>query len=421
MSIFVILFFYRNFFQCFSKKNDVNTFFFIKKCASFKFEGFLNKKFYDDLIYINILNRCLNINKSVQELITYDYVILQNDLINKILIRNSEGIDYSEVNFLIQQYPILKNLRAGQTLSWSIMSNRNLKFLMWGVSSQEIRIYNHMYANFSEGVIRVVNQSNNGLFNRILFVGMLNGTFINSVRSLGIEENCVVDIVNALRCRLDFRRLRQGDKFAILIAIIINDNCGIQTKFLGARLNTVGKDYYVFRANNGKFYDHRAIKLTDNFMRFPVPKPFRISSSFNLHRLNPITRQISPHAGVDFAVPIGTPVFSVGDGEVIISAYSKISGNYLVIRHNYRCITRYMHLNKLLVKSGQKVKCGDNIALSGNTGRSTGPHLHFEIWVDRRPVDPLIINMLNMEKLSGNDRMIYLSQIKKIMSQLCFD
>lgn len=406
----------------FFSKNNFYTPVIIKKYISYQFEYFLNKEFVNNIIYISILNKYLCINKSSQRLTKYNYVVYQNDALATILTKNCNGISFAEIGVLIRQYPILKNLQKGQILSWSVIGGKNLKSLVWKISTQEIRIYNRVHANFSESVIKIIDNPLNKQFsNKILFIGKLHGTFLDSTRCLGIEESYITDIIKTLQYRLDFKKLRKGDKFSILTSMIIDNDYNVKTGFIGARLNTAGKDYYVFRANNGKYYDNNAVRFKDDFIRFPISKPFRISSNFNLHRLNPVTRQVSPHAGVDFAVPVGTPVLSVGNGEVVVSAYSKISGNYIVIKHNYRCITRYMHLKKLLVKSGQKVQCGQNIALSGNTGRSTGPHLHFEIWIDCHPVNPLTVSLLNTEKLSGNDRLVYLNQISKIIPQLCFD
>ncbi len=93
--------------------------------------------------------------------------------------------------------------------------------------------------------------------------------------------------------------------------------------------------------------------------------------NFNPRRLNPVTGRVAPHKGVDFAMPQGTPVLSVGDGEVVVAKRSGAAGYYVAVRHGRTYTTRYMHLRKLLVKPGQKVKRGDRIALSGNTGRST--------------------------------------------------
>ncbi|HCC11174.1 MAG TPA: murein DD-endopeptidase MepM, partial [Atlantibacter hermannii] len=94
---------------------------------------------------------------------------------------------------------------------------------------------------------------------------------------------------------------------------------------------------------------------------------------------------------------------------------------YVAVRHGRTYTTRYMHLKKLLVKPGQKVKRGDRIALSGNTGRSTGPHLHFEMWINQQAVNPLTAKLPRSEGLTGSDRKDYLAQVKEVVPQLRFD
>ncbi|OZT47768.1 hypothetical protein CH230_25290, partial [Salmonella enterica subsp. enterica serovar Heidelberg] len=83
--------------------------------------------------------------------------------------------------------------------------------------------------------------------------------------------------------------------------------------------------------------------------------------------------------------------------------------------------TRYMHLRKLLVKPGQKVKRGDRIALSGNTGRSTGPNKQYEVWINQQAVNKLTAKLQRTEGLTGSDRREYLSQVKAMLPQLRFD
>ncbi|WP_236840088.1 murein DD-endopeptidase MepM [Blochmannia endosymbiont of Camponotus nipponensis] len=395
----------------------------VKKNEFHQSEIIKNEKFFNNaMIYSSILQRYLYFNKLSKEANIYNYIVSQDDVLGKILIEySSSGVDRSEITLLLQQYPILRQIKKGQILSWIIITKKKLQCLIWDIFPQESRIYNRMDTNFTEGIIRSLTPLNDGLSSTILFIGELGGTFINSARSLGIEENCITDIINAFKYQLNFHKLHQGDRFAVLISITMNNNHNFNSKLLGVRLYTAGKDYYAFRANDGKLYDREAVSLRRNFIRFPTLKPFRISSNFNLNRLNPVTGQVSPHAGVDFAVPIGTPIFSVGDGEVIVSTYSKIAGNYVAIKHSCHCTTRYMHLKKVLVKPGQKVKLGDNIALSGNTGRSTGPHLHFEMWINHRPVNPLTTKVVDVDKLLGNERIIYLNKVKEMLPQLRFD
>jgi len=228
-------------------------------------------------------------------------------------------------------------------------------------------------------------------------------------------------VIKALQWQLDFRKLRKGDQFSVLMSREHFDGKSAQSQLLGVRMRTGGKDYYAIRAADGKFYDRQGSGLAKGFMRFPTMKQFRISSNFNPRRVNPVTGRIAPHKGVDFAMPVGTPLLAVGDGEVLIAKRSGAAGNYVAIRHGRQYPTRYMHLKKLLVKPGQKVKRGDRIALSGNTGRSTGPHLHFEMWTNQHEVNPLTAKLPRSEGLSGKDRSDYLAQVKEVTPQLQLD
>jgi murein DD-endopeptidase MepM/ murein hydrolase activator NlpD len=106
-------------------------------------------------------------------------------------------------------------------------------------------------------------------------------------------------------------------------------------------------------------------------------------------RKNPFdSRRSEFHSGIDLACPSGSPVMASRDGTVVFSGYREGYGNLVVISHEHGYNSLYGHLSKALVTPGQKVKRGDRIALSGNTGRSTGPHLHFEVRKDKRAINP---------------------------------
>ncbi len=100
-------------------------------------------------------------------------------------------------------------------------------------------------------------------------------------------------------------------------------------------------------------------------------------------------RDGSPHEGIDISVPEGTPVVAAGDGKVIFAADHGAYGNVVIIQHADNYFTVYAHNSKLLVQEGQTVKAGEKIALSGSTGRSSGPHLHFEVRIGAKPQDPM--------------------------------
>jgi len=99
---------------------------------------------------------------------------------------------------------------------------------------------------------------------------------------------------------------------------------------------------------------------------------------------------IRKHLGVDIAVPTGEPILASASGQVVFSGWTPDLGNLVVIYHNNEYFTYYGHNELILVNSYEKVDRGDAIATSGNSGISSGPHLHFEIWKDGEPVDPLL-------------------------------
>lgn len=106
------------------------------------------------------------------------------------------------------------------------------------------------------------------------------------------------------------------------------------------------------------------------------------------YRMHPIYQTRIFHDGMDFACDIGTPVYATADGVVKKAKWEKGYGYLIVIEHGYGYETRYAHLKSFNVKHGQKVVRGETIALSGNSGRSTGPHLHYEVRLRERPMNP---------------------------------
>ncbi len=131
------------------------------------------------------------------------------------------------------------------------------------------------------------------------------------------------------------------------------------------------------------------------------------------YRKHPVTGRISPHNGTDFATPVGSPVYSTGDGKVIAVRNHPYAGKYLVIEHNSVYKTRYLHLSRFLVKKGDHVKRGQKIALSGATGRLTGPHLHFEVLVRNRAVDAMKADLPLASSISTKDKPAFLARVSE--------
>lgn len=342
----------------------------------------------------------------------HEYVVSTGDTLSSIL--NQYGIDMSDISALAAQNTDLRNLKVGQQLSWTLTDDGDLQRLTWEKSRRET----YTYDRTANGGFKATVDRLQGEWSDSVLKGKVNGSFVSSAKDAGLSSAEISSIVKALQWQLDFRKLRKGDEFSVLMSREILDGKTEQGQLQGVRMRTGGKDYYAIRADDGKFYDRSGSGLARGFMRFPTIKQYRVSSNFNPRRVNPVTGRIAPHRGVDFAVPIGTPVLAVGDGEVIIAKNGGAAGNYVAIRHGRQYMTRYMHLRKALVKPGQKVKRGDRIALSGNTGRSTGPHLHFEIWINNLAVNPLTAKLPRTEGLSGSERKAYLARVHEVVPQL---
>ncbi|MBN1204958.1 MAG: M23 family metallopeptidase [Myxococcaceae bacterium] len=133
----------------------------------------------------------------------------------------------------------------------------------------------------------------------------------------------------------------------------------------------------------------QALALTTAFgLAWPVPDSTRISSPFG-YRLHPTLGRRKLHTGVDLSVPVGTAVHGVEEGIVRRASEDAVNGRVLIIDHGGGVTTAYCHNSELLVRVGQRVQRGELIARSGNTGRSTGPHLHYQLELSAQPVDPL--------------------------------
>lgn len=141
-------------------------------------------------------------------------------------------------------------------------------------------------------------------------------------------------------------------------------------------------------STTGEKADFSPVFLTVNFIS-PI-KEGNITSKFG-YRISPITNEYALHSGLDIATRENTEIYSAYDGVVIKAEYHEINGNYVVIEHSNTLKTTYNHCNKLLVKEGETVKKGEVIALVGATGYATGNHLHFEVLLNGKYVNPLYV------------------------------
>jgi murein DD-endopeptidase MepM/ murein hydrolase activator NlpD len=193
---------------------------------------------------------------------------------------------------------------------------------------------------------------------------------------------------------VDFARdIQPGDRFEVLAERLVSPEGEVRYgRILAARLDTGGKPQYAFRVDDGElpvFFDQTGHSMKREFLRSPVEFK-RVSSRFSGSRYHPILHRYRAHRGTDFAAPLGTPVRAVADGVVRIVGRDGGYGNLVALQHRNGVETRYAHLLRFAggVEVGARVEQGQTIGFVGSSGLSTGPHLHFEVRVHGRAVDP---------------------------------
>jgi murein DD-endopeptidase MepM/ murein hydrolase activator NlpD len=236
---------------------------------------------------------------------------------------------------------------------------------------------------------------------------------------------------NVLECKIAFRTdARIGDRFEILFeeTVYLDSVDGVVTEhvlpgrtdvlFVSYSGERAGKHraYWYFdgdKSSHNAHYTEEGEALIFSGLRYPLDR-IHITSSYGPRR-HPVTGQRSMHHGVDYRASVGTPVYAVAEGRVTKSAYDANSGHYVAIKHNDNTTSYYLHLNRRSVSVGANVKARQVIGQSGNTGLSSGPHLHFGVkQANGTWMNPLSKRMIATPKLSGEKLEMLKEQIEEI-------
>ena len=242
--------------------------------------------------------------------------------------------------------------------------------------------------------------------------GIISGTLSGSMQKQGVPSRVVANFINIFSYSVDFRRdLRKGDKFEIIYENQITPNGeavksgNILYAALQLRKDKIALYRFEDKKGNADYYNEKGYAMKKTLDRKPMSfKQARISSPFG-RRYHPILKQYRVHWGVDYAAPKGTKIYAGGDGVVQMAKYNGAYGNYVKIRHNSEYSTAYGHMWKFAkgIRPGVRVKQGQVIGYVGSTGRSTGPHLHYEVLQNGKRVNPLKIKAAAGENLKGQD------------------
>ena len=228
-----------------------------------------------------------------------------------------------------------------------------------------------------------------------------------------IPASIIIEFARIYGFQVDFQRdIRKRDSFQIMYEVFLDDKKNIieTGNVLYANLKLSGEDnslYYFDSKKNEGHYDKSGKSVQKALMKTPI-NGARLSSSFGM-RKHPIDGFNKMHKGTDFAAPMGTPIMASGNGVVKKAGWCGGGGNCVVIKHNSTYQTVYAHMSKFAkgIRKGTRVKQGQTIGFVGSTGKSTGPHLHYEVIVNGKRINSQTLKLPSGKILKGNERKVF--------------
>ncbi len=220
-----------------------------------------------------------------------------------------------------------------------------------------------------------------------------------------------IEVEQLFKKIVDFKKVQKGDHLVLFYTqkSRLGKPWGEPT-IEAAMIEVKGKRYYQFLSTDGRYYDQNARGVSKSSFITPC-KYKRISSPFTNKRWHPILKRYRAHHGIDYATPTGTPIKAAYSGKVIFAGKKGGYGNVVIIKHSGGYKSYYAHLSRFKTHVGARVKTGELIALSGNTGRSTGPHLHFGLSQNGRWINPAL-KIVFIKGLHGKKRSAFLKSVK---------
>ena len=375
----------------------------------------------NDLIDNVYLNKTINniFNNFSPRYLKVDHKISQGENFANILINyNISKDEINEISKILKEYTNLNNMKANEQIKLTIdQSKKKLINFSYKITKNKIiNITNNLKTNkFNEEIITTK------LNKKILYKeNIITNSLYRAAQNEGINPNIIIEFARIYGFQVDFQRdIRKNDYFQILFETFIDEKNNIveSGEILFANLNLSGVNYPLYFLNDQNYkghYDENGKSIVKTLMKTPI-NGARLSSSFGM-RKHPIDGFNKMHRGTDFAAPLGTPIMASGDGIITKSGWCGGGGNCVKIKHNSTYQTVYAHMSKFAsgVKKGVRVKQGQVIGFVGSTGKSTGPHLHYEVIVDGKRVNSQTLKLPSGKILKGDIRKKFETQKIKL-------
>ena len=380
----------------------------------FNYQKKLGNQKYDALINNIYFKKTLNeiINNLEPKFKTYNHKIKSGETFDKIL--ETYSIDEEEIIAVkksLSKKINLNKLNTNQKIQINLDQTSNkIKSFILQISNTE-KIYlsrKDQNTNFNQEIITLK------LDKKIIYKeNIILQSLYKSATDKNIPANTIVEFARIYGFQVDFQRdIRKQDKFQIMYEVFIDENKKIiQTgEILFANLKLSGQDnslYFFNKEGSEGHYDKNGKSVQKALMKTPI-NGARLSSAFGM-RKHPIDGFNKMHRGTDFAAPTGTPIMASGNGVIQKAGWCGGGGNCVKIKHNTTYETIYAHMSKFArgIKKGIRVKQGQTIGYVGSTGKSTGPHLHYEVIVNGKKVNSQKLKLPSGKILKGENRKIF--------------
>ncbi len=348
--------------------------------------------------------------------------IKNGDSIQRILLK--EGIPQSEINKIyskiIKKYD-LRKIQEGQAITIVFDSNnkKNISRLSFALDNLSTA---HLYANQDDYDIKIIKK--NLEKKNFLAKGVITNSLYNSASKAGVDPEIIIEFARIFGFEIDFQRdIRENDEYKIFYERYEDDEGEVHNNgnVLFAYMKNDGKEISLYRYTDANkvtgYYTSDGKSIERALMKTPI-NGARLSSTFGFRR-HPILGYNKLHQGTDFAAPTGTPIMASGSGVVERASWFGAYGKFIMIRHNSTYKTAYAHLSGFAkgIRSGSRVQQGQVIGYVGSTGRSTGPHLHYEVLVNGKRVNSQKLNLPSGKNLVGAEKEDF-ENIKKNIDKL---
>ena len=376
-----------------------------KKIEAQKYDNFLNN------IYLKKTLKEI-INKLEPRYKIYNHKIKSGETFDKIL--KNYSIDKEEILAIkknLSKKININKLNTNQKIKISLdQTNNKIKEFIFQISNTEkiLLSKNDQSEKFNQEII-ILKLDKKIVYKENIILQSLYKAAIDQK----IPANTIVEFARIYGFQVDFQRdIRNQDRFQIMYEIFVDDNKKIieAGKILFANLKLNGQDnslYYFNKEGSEGHYDKNGKSVQKALMKTPI-NGARLSSPFGM-RKHPIDGFNKMHKGTDFAAPKGTPIMASGNGVIKKAGWCGGGGNCVKIKHNSTYETVYAHMSKFArgIKRGVRVKQGQTIGYVGSTGKSTGPHLHYEVIINGKKVNSQKLKLPSGKILKGEDRKLF--------------